>query len=451
MSATAPVRPPVRNPCKLCAPLGACLALRGVRGCMPLLHGSQGCSTYIRRYLIGHFREPCDIPASNFDEAAAVFGGEEILTRALANVTRQFTPELVGVATTCLSETIGDDVPALLRRATASMGSEAPATLHVATPSYAGTHAEGFHRAVLELVRHTVAPAPRSRDLVAILPGIISPADMRHLRALARACGRRPVLVPDYGESWDGGVWQAWQPLPDGPTGLKEIAGLGGAETVIALGGVLSHGGTAADTIAARAQCGLHHLELPIGVRATDRLVAALGGDAEAGRPADLAVERSRLLDSYVDGHKHVAGRRVALWGEVDLVVALAGFCYEIGLVPAVCASGAATGDLGDRVEALRPAGVDPARLLPDSDFMTIEAACREVGVDLLIGHSKGYPMCRALARPFVRVGFPVHDRLHGARLRLLGYAGTQSLLDRVTDALIDGEQSASPVGYMAY
>jgi nitrogenase molybdenum-iron protein NifN len=38
-----------QNACKLCAPLGACIALRGIEGCIPLIHGSQGCSTYIRR------------------------------------------------------------------------------------------------------------------------------------------------------------------------------------------------------------------------------------------------------------------------------------------------------------------------------------------------------------------------------------------------------------------
>jgi nitrogenase molybdenum-iron protein NifN len=59
--------------------------------------------------------------------------------------------------------------------------------------------------------------------------------------------------------------------------------------------------------------------------------------------------------------------------------------------------------------------------------------------------------MARSLGLPLVRVGFPVHDRLHGARLRLLGYPGTQELLDRISDALIGAEQAASPVGYMNY
>ena len=76
-------RPPkwvaTRNACKLCTPLGACLAMRGIEGALPFLHGSQGCATYMRRYIISHFREPVDIASSNFSEHSAIFGGGENL------------------------------------------------------------------------------------------------------------------------------------------------------------------------------------------------------------------------------------------------------------------------------------------------------------------------------------------------------------------------------------
>ena len=68
-----------RNACKLCAPLGASLVFRGIEGCVPLIHGSQGCSTYIRRYVISHFKEPIDIASSNFSEQSAIFGGGDNL------------------------------------------------------------------------------------------------------------------------------------------------------------------------------------------------------------------------------------------------------------------------------------------------------------------------------------------------------------------------------------
>jgi len=60
---------------------GAALATAGVRGAIPLLHGAQGCATYIRRYLISHFREPMDVASSSFGEAQTVFGGEDNLGR----------------------------------------------------------------------------------------------------------------------------------------------------------------------------------------------------------------------------------------------------------------------------------------------------------------------------------------------------------------------------------
>ncbi len=101
---------PRRNACKLCAPLGASIAFRGIENCVPLIHGSQGCSTYIRRYVISHFKEPIDIASSNFSESSAIFGGGDNLKTALDNLTRQYGPAAIGIATTCLSETIGDDV-----------------------------------------------------------------------------------------------------------------------------------------------------------------------------------------------------------------------------------------------------------------------------------------------------------------------------------------------------
>ena len=82
-----------RNACKLCTPLGACLVFRGVEGCIPFLHGSQGCSTYIRRYLISHFREPMDIASSNFHEESAIFGGSSNFQQGALNVMRQYQPQ----------------------------------------------------------------------------------------------------------------------------------------------------------------------------------------------------------------------------------------------------------------------------------------------------------------------------------------------------------------------
>ena len=49
------------NACKLCKPLGACLAFRGIEGAVPFLRFIPGLRESTRRYIISHFREPMDI------------------------------------------------------------------------------------------------------------------------------------------------------------------------------------------------------------------------------------------------------------------------------------------------------------------------------------------------------------------------------------------------------
>ena len=144
------------NACKLCKPLGACLAFRGVEGAVPFLHGSQGCATYMRRYIISHFREPMDIASSSLGEKHAVYGGGPNLKQGLSNIMTKYGARLIGVATTCLTETIGDDVPGIVREFRREMRGrgkpELPEIVTVSTPSYSGTHMEGFHAAVRALV-----------------------------------------------------------------------------------------------------------------------------------------------------------------------------------------------------------------------------------------------------------------------------------------------------------
>ncbi|MDH3392939.1 MAG: nitrogenase, partial [Desulfobulbaceae bacterium] len=90
------------NACKLCRPMGAMLAFRGIEGAVPFLHGSQGCATYMRRYIISHFNEPIDIASSSLGEKNAIYGGGANLKLGLANVINKFHPSLIGIATTCL-------------------------------------------------------------------------------------------------------------------------------------------------------------------------------------------------------------------------------------------------------------------------------------------------------------------------------------------------------------
>lgn len=431
------------NPCTLCAPLGAALASAGVRGTVPLLHGGQGCATYIRRYLISHFREPMDIASSSFGESQTVFGGEANLHRALANIDRQYKPSLITVATTCVAETIGEDVERLLTNFFEKNPGHGP-VVWASTPSFKDGHIEGFHAMVASLASKLATVAGPKKKAVNLLPPIVSPADLRHLREIVSAFGLSATLLPDYSDTLDGVILDHYRPLPDGGTPLEEIAEM--PRSLATLDFALTGKAARASEVLAERGCPAKRLGLPIGVRATDAmsdLLAELSGNAA---PAWLQQERGRLLDAYADGHKYVFGQRVAVYGDPEFVAGIAGFLAEIGARPILCATGARNRALRPALEAL-PADSERV-ILEDTHYGAIEDACREVKPDLLIGSSKGYRMARALGVPLLRAGFPIHDRVGAGRVLLVGYRGTMQLFDGIVNTLLDAKQTASPIGF---
>ena len=343
-----------RNGCRLCAPLGACLAFRGVEGAMPFLHGAQGCATYIRRYLISHFREPLDIASSSFGKAAAVFGGLEQLREGLKNVVRQYSPQLIGVATTCLTETIGEDIGMYMRQIAADPAAGLPTLVHVSTPSYANTHEEGYHAAVRALVETLAEPGPTRDDLNMLAP-MASPADLRWLKCVLRDFGLAATLLPDFSDTLDGPTWSRYQRIPPGGTPIAAIRRAGGARGTIEFQSVWQEGETAGAALEGRCGVPRHLVPLPVGVTQTDRFLDALAALSGRAIPAEYEDERGRLVDAYVDAHKYVFGKRAVVYGEQDLVVGLAALLAEVGIHPVLCASSAESGRLAKRSPPSKP------------------------------------------------------------------------------------------------
>ncbi|HHP7233543.1 MAG TPA: nitrogenase component 1 [Desulfobacterales bacterium] len=439
-----------RNACHLCAPLGASLVFKGIRGAVPLLHGSQGCSTYIRRYLISHFKEPVDIACSNFGEETAIFGGGVNLKVALQNICSQYEPELVGIATTCLSETIGDDVSMFVSEYRRENPSAAlPPIVHASTPSYQGTHMEGFHTAVRAVISELSLQTEKT-ERINLFAGMLSPADLRHLRQIMADFDLPAMILPDYAQTLDGGLWSEYRRIPPGGTPVDHIRSAAGAPASIELGRVLGAAEmTAGKLLGQRFGVPCYNLGLPVGVRECDRFMRVLETLSGKAVPGKYAEQRERLLDALVDAHKYVGGVRAALVGDEDLVVGLASLLGEIGVLPVLCASGAKSGRLKNKIVEVCPAAqANDVSVVENADFAAIESAVESIKPDLIIGSSKGYTMARRQGVPLVRVGFPIHDRIGGARRLHVGYRGTQQLFDRIVNRLIETRQEASDWGY---
>jgi len=436
------------NACKLCKPLGASLAFRGIAGCVPFLHGSQGCATYMRRYIISHFNEPIDIASSSLGEKHAIYGGGPNFKAGLKNVTAKYHPEIIGVATTCLTETIGDDVPRLLQEYQAEFGGEdGPVVVTVSTPSYSGTHMEGFHAAVKATVEQLSTECDRHQS-VNLFSGFISTADIRYLKEIALDYKIDATILPDYSETLDGPALNDYPLIPAGGTPLSAIRSMGGARATVEFGSTLPEK-SAGKHLEQRYRTPLHRCDLPIGIRATDQFFELLGQLSGREMPEKYQSARGRLIDSLVDGHKYVFGKRVVIYGEEDLVVGLTSFLAEIGMKPVLCGSGGKSGQFAAAIgKALQDSGCDMPEVHEGIDFYDIEQRARELDVEVVVGHSKGYAFARKQGIPLIRVGFPIHDRIGGQRILHLGYHGAQSLFDTITNTIIAKKQDDSDVGY---
>jgi len=437
------------NACKLCKPLGASLAFRGIEGAVPFLHGSQGCATYMRRYIISHFNEPIDIASSSLGEKHAVYGGSANLKLGLKNVTAKYGPQLIGVATTCLTETIGDDVQMIIQEYQNEFqnGVDDPLIVSVSTPSYSGSHMEGFHAATKAVVEQ-LSRGDATSDTVNILPGFISAADLRYLKEMVTDFNFQATILPDYSETLDGEALNEYPLIPKGGTPLGAITRMGGAKRTIECGRTLPDS-TAGTSLEKQHQVPLTRLGLPIGIRETDAFMAALAEASGTPIPEKYAAARGRLVDALVDGHKYIFGKRAIVYGEEDLVVGLTALLAEIGVQPVLCASGGKSGKFRQGIEAvLDGLNCEMPEVHENVDFFDIVERASALEIDMLVGHSKGYTFARNAKIPLIRVGFPIHDRIGGQRLLHIGYHGAQQLFDTITNTMIAKKQDDSDVGY---
>ena len=171
------------NPCNMCMPMGGILALKGIEKAMVIVHGSQGCSTYMRRHIAEHYNEPIDVGSSSLNEKGTVYGGEGQLKQAIDNICAVYHPEVVGIVTTCLAETIGEDVKRIAEEYMQSHSQAGVALVAASTPGYGDSFGEGYHR-TLRAVVETLATDETRHEGVNILSALLSPADIRWIKGL---------------------------------------------------------------------------------------------------------------------------------------------------------------------------------------------------------------------------------------------------------------------------
>lgn len=422
------------NPAKTCQPLGAMYAALGIHACLPHSHGSQGCCAYHRMHLTRHFRDPVLASSSSFTEGASVFGGAANLKTSIKNVFAIYNPDVMAVHTTCLSETIGDDIPNILKT---SEIPEGKTVIHINTPSYQGSHITGFAGMCKAMVSYLCTSEGDQKDQVNVLPGFVNPGDMREIRRIVGELGVKMIMFPDTSGVLDAPMTGKYQMYPAGGATVAEIRDAGNSSLTLALGAFASN--DAADLL--QEKCGVTGipLKLPIGMKATDAFIMAIKDWFGVEVPSSLAIERGQVVDTLIDTNIHYQGKTVAIFGDPDHVIAMTEFVLTMGMVPKYVLTGTPGKAFTTEItKMLDEAGITGSKVKAEGDLFELHQWIHEEKVDLLIGTTYGKYIARKEDIPLVRFGFPILDRAVHPLMPVVGYRGCLRLIEQISGALLE-------------
>lgn len=427
------------NPLKMSQPIGAALAFMGLRGAMPLLHGSQGCTSFGLVLFVRHFKEAIPLQTTAMSEVATVLGGYENVEQAILNIHKRTKPEIIGICSTGVTETKGDDVEGYIQLVRERHPELADLPLvYVSTPDFKDAFQDGWTKAVTRMVETLVrVPEPaavRDPGRIAVLPGChLTPGDLEELRTIIEDFGLRPSFLPDLSGSLDGHIPEDFTPTTIGGIGVDEVATLGEAAWAVAIGEQMR---PAAEALRTRAGVPFRLFPRLCGLAAMDEFIMFLSAASGRPVPAKYRRQRGQLVDAMLDGHFHIGGRKLAIAAEPDLLADVAGMLREMGAEIGVAVTTTHSPVLS---------GIDTAEVLI-GDLEDLERLAGERGCDLLVTHSHGRQAAARLGIPFFRVGIPMFDRLGAGHLLTVGYRGVRDLIFTISNLVIaDAEQNHQP------
>jgi len=412
------------NPLKMSQPLGASFAFLGLDACMPVMHGSQGCTSFGLVLLVRHFKEAIPLQTTAMNEVTSILGGYDNIEAALLNIRKRAAPKIIAICSTGLTETKGDDVDGYLVTVRKRKPELADTEIvYVSTPDYVGGFEDGYKHAVTAIVKTLVKPLPVKADQVTLLPGShLSPADIDELREIIEAFGLSAIVLPDVSGSLDGHIPPDWRGTTLGGTTLEEIRAAGASALTIGVGEQTREAALALQEIAGTP---LEVFERLTGLECNDRLLQRLSQLSGRPVPAKYRRQRSQLLDAMLDGHFYTGGIKVAIGAEPDLLLAVGALLHDMGAELHCCVSTTKSPS-----HALLPA---ETVVLGDLEDLEHGAA----DCDLLITHSHGRQAAERLGKPLLRIGFPVFDRIGNAHRCQVGYRGTMALVFEVANLML--------------
>ncbi|MDR2033409.1 MAG: Fe-only nitrogenase subunit beta [Helicobacteraceae bacterium] len=431
------------NPIFTCQPAGAQFVSIGVKDCIGIVHGGQGCVMFVRLMFSQHYKESFEIASSSVHEDGAVFGAcsrvEEGVDVLLARYPKV---KVIPIITTCSTEVIGDDVDGVITKLNEGLLKEKypDREVHliaVHAPSFVGSMISGYDVAVRDFVKH-FATKTEPNGKLNLITGWVNPGDVKALKHLLAEMQIDATVLFEI-ESFDSPLMPDGSAISHGNTTIDDLRGTANAIGTIALNRY--EGGKAAEWLEAEFKLPTVIGPTPIGIRNTDTFLQRLKELTGKSIPPSLVKERGIAIDALTDlTHMFLSEKKVAIYGNPDLAIGLAEFCIDLEMKPVLLLLGDDNVHYKEdpRLLALKD-GVDwNLEIVTNADFWDLEDRIKNRGLelDLILGHSKGRFIAIDNAIPMVRVGFPTYDRAGIYRYPVVGYEGATWLAEQMANAL---------------
>jgi len=431
------------NPIFTCQPCGAQYASIGIKDCIAIVHGGQGCVMFVRLLFSQHFKESFEIASSSVHEDGAVFGAVRRVEEAVDVLLMRYPDvKVIPIISTCSTEVIGDDIDGVVRKLNAGLLKEKypDREVHliaIHTPSFVGSMVTGYDLAVRSFVSY-FAKKTEPNGKINLFTGWVNPGDVTALKHLVSEMGISANVLFEI-ENFDAPVMPTGNTVAHGDTTVEDLADTANALGTIALNRY--EGGKAAEYLRDEFDIPTIIGPTPIGIRNTDTFLKNLQTLTGKKIPASLVRERGIALDALADlTHMFFADKKVAIYGNPDLVIGLAEFCLDLEMKPVLILLGDDnSGYKNDpRIKALQEAVDFPMEIVTNADLWELENRIKNEGLelDLILGHSKGRFISIDNKVPMFRVGFPTYDRAGMHRHPIVGYAGAIWLAEQMANTL---------------
>ncbi len=406
------------NPFKLSQPMGATLAFLGVDKCMPLMHGAMGCTSFTKVYYTRHFAEPIAVQTTAVTDVTAILdGGDYSIVESVKNITAKVTPSLIGLHTTGLTETKGDDIRGVASKIDFPL-------VHVNTPDYEGGLESGWATAVKAMIEQLVTQTSTINAVKAVLlpHASLTPIEVEKIKDLIATFGFEVYALPDLSSSLDGHLGEKQAAISSGGIAVEEIRGLADAGLVISIGDSMQ--GCANALQAKNPQIRHHHFSHLSGLNATDALVEALIAETGIETPHPGIVRwRKRLQDAMLDCHFSLGQTRVLVVGEPDQLAGLCHTLHEAGARVAIAISTVDSPQL-ENIAAQKVLVGD----LEDAENLRDE-------YDLIVGNFHTEALAHKFSKSLVLRGFPNWEQVGNQLKNDVLYEGGAYLLFECANA----------------